>query len=143
MRVQVLERVDDLERVALHLQLVQPLSPPQQLVQALVCAQFQQDVHVLSVFEKVLEFDHVLVVHRPMDLNLTHEFLFGPALGERGLNDNLGRAEYLSFLVDKFIAFGESALPQELAFEIFADLHFSVVLHNFFFDYYWCTAFHL
>lgn len=61
--VEVLESVDNLYCVALHLQFVQALPPPQQLVHALVRAQFQQNVHVLSILEEVLEFNYSGVVH--------------------------------------------------------------------------------
>lgn len=71
-RVQVLECADDLHGVALHLELVQTLSAFEQLIHALVMAQFQQDVDVLGIFKEMLELANVLVFDTPVDLDLAH-----------------------------------------------------------------------
>ena len=62
-RVQVLERVDDLLGVALDLELVETLAPLQQLVHALVAAELEENVDTLAVLEKVHELRHILVLH--------------------------------------------------------------------------------
>ena len=56
---------------------MQALPPSQQLVERLILAQLQQDVHVLGVLEEVLKLYYMLVGDRPMDLNLTHQLLLG------------------------------------------------------------------
>ena len=56
---------------------MQALPPSQQLVERLILAQLQQDVHVLGVLEEVLKLYYMLVGDRQMDLNLTHQLLLG------------------------------------------------------------------
>lgn len=58
-RVQVLKSVYDLHSVALHLDLVQPLPPPQQLIHALIVTELQQYVNVLCILEEVLKLDNM------------------------------------------------------------------------------------
>jgi hypothetical protein len=82
MRVQILQCVDDLDGVALHLQLMQSLPPSQQFVHALIGAQFQQDIDVLSIFEEMFEFNYSLMMNRPMNFNLAHQLLLGPAFSQ-------------------------------------------------------------
>ena len=89
-RVQVLERVDDLLGVALDLELVQALAPLQQLVHALVLAQLEQNVHILAVLEEVQELGHVGMLDRPVNFDFTHQLLLRPAPLQRGLLDNFG-----------------------------------------------------
>lgn len=60
--VHVLEGGHHLNAVGLDLQLVQPLASSQDLVEGLVGAELQQDVHVVVVLEEVLEADHMLVL---------------------------------------------------------------------------------
>ena len=52
-RVQVLERIDDLLGVALDLKLVESLPPLEKLVHALVLTKFEQNIYILAVFEEV------------------------------------------------------------------------------------------
>jgi len=73
--VQILQSLDDLQSVAFDLQLVKSLPPLQQLIQTMVSAQFQQNVHILHIFEKVQELSHIRVLHRAMDFNFTHQLL--------------------------------------------------------------------
>lgn len=72
MRVQVFECAYYLHRVALHFELVQALPPFDQVIQRLVLANLQQNVHVLCVLKKVLELANVEVPQAAMDLNLRH-----------------------------------------------------------------------
>jgi len=77
---QVLHRVQDLQQVALHLDFRQPLAPLEQLVQRLVLAHLQQDVHVLVVLEHVFEVHHVRVVQTLVDLYFRNQLLPRPVL---------------------------------------------------------------
>ena len=78
----------------------------------------------------MLESDDMLVVHRPVDLDLTHQFLLGPALGQGGLLHDLGSQEYLCVLVYDFIALGKASLAKELASQVLLDLYLTVVLND-------------
>lgn len=62
MRVQVLYRRADLHHVALDFKFVETLSSAEEFIQALVLAQLQQDVDVLSILKEVLEPDDIVVV---------------------------------------------------------------------------------
>lgn len=107
--MQVLERVDDLGSVALDLELMQSLSPLEQLVHTLVLTQFQQDVYVLGVFEEVLELTYVGVLDAPVDLDLAHELLLGTALCKAGLLDDLGCMYVLCLGIYEFPTLGEAS----------------------------------
>jgi len=91
----------------------------------------------------MLELDHMLVVDGPVNLDLAHELLLGPALGKRGLFDDFGRLDGLAFLVLEFVALGEASLAQELALDISANLNFAVVPHDLFLHDGWLHLFHI
>lgn len=59
MRMQVFQRIDDLQGVALDLELVQALASLEQLVETVVGAQFKQDVNIVDVFEEVNKLCHI------------------------------------------------------------------------------------
>lgn len=133
-RMQVLQGVDDLHRVALDLKLVEPLTPLQKLVHRLVRAKFKQDVHILAVFEEMLEVAHILVLDTAVDFNLAHELLLGATLRERRLLDDLGRGDEIRLGIDEFEAFREATFAQEFSFEIPTDAKLSVLLLEFLLD---------
>jgi len=72
MRVQVLERLDDLHSVTLYFQLVQTLPAFEQFVHGLVLAKLQQNVNVLGIFEEMLELTNMEVLDAAVDLDLAH-----------------------------------------------------------------------
>lgn len=126
--VQVLQSVYDLHGVALNFQLVQSLAALQQLVHALVLAQFEQDVHVLAVFKEVLEVAHVAVLDAAVDFDLAHQLLLGSTFGQARLLNDFGRVHESGVGINEFVAFGESALAQELALDIPANSNFAIFL---------------
>jgi hypothetical protein len=140
--VEVLEGVDNLNRVALHLQFVQTLPPPKQLVHALVRAQLQQNIHVLGVFEEVLKLNHSRVVNGPMNFNFTHQLLLGSTLGQGGLLDDFARGEDLCLLVNHFVALGETSFAQELPPHVLFNLDLAIVLNYLFFNENLLVLFH-
>ena len=79
-RVQVLQGVNDLHSVTLHLQLMQSLPALQQLIHRLVVAEFKKDVHILTILEEVLEVAHMGVLDTAMNLDLTHQLLLSSTL---------------------------------------------------------------
>lgn len=52
----------NLDGLALHFELSQPLSAAQQVIHGLVSAQLQQYLHLFSVFEEMFEFYYIVVV---------------------------------------------------------------------------------
>lgn len=114
-RVEVLHSVANLEHIALNLKLNKSLSPPEKLVQRLTLTQLQQNIDVLSIFEEVLEPNNMLVVQGPMDLDLTHQFLFGPRFRQGGLINYLGSGHFASLRICELVALGKTTLSQELA----------------------------
>lgn len=68
---------------------MQSLPSPEHLVECLVDAQLEQDVNIVMVLEEVLEPHDVLMLQRPMDLDLREQLGPGPALGQGGLGDQL------------------------------------------------------
>jgi hypothetical protein len=80
--MEVLESVDDLDRVTLNLQFVQPLPPLQQLIHALVLAQLQKNVDIFRILEEVLELTNMVVLDAPVDFDFAHKLLLGATLCE-------------------------------------------------------------
>ena len=90
--MQVDQRPNDLMQVILHFNLRQSLPSLYQLVQGLVCAYLQQDVHVVVVLEDVLKLDDVLVAVVLVDLD------FGDELDVRRVTFCLARHRFKEFL---------------------------------------------
>ena len=109
-RMEVLEGVDDLDCVALHFKLMQPLSPLEQLIHALILAQFQQNVDVFRVLKEVLELADMVMLDAPMYLDLTHQLLLGTTFSKTRLLDYLGRMDVISVGIDELPAFGKATL---------------------------------
>ena len=132
--VQVLDGIANLDNVALHLELVQSLSSSQKLVERRRRAHFEQDVHVLGVFEEVLEADDILVMQTAMNLDLTHELLLGARLGQCRLVNDLGRSDAVVLLVGELVAAGETTLAEETAFTVSLDTDVAVEANDLFFN---------
>lgn len=62
--------------IALDLELMEPLSPLEKLIHTLVMAKLEQDVDVVTIFEKMHKLSDVRMFYRSMDLDLTHKLLF-------------------------------------------------------------------
>jgi hypothetical protein len=91
---------------------MQPFSPTKKLVQTLVLTKLKDNVDVFWVLEEMLELDHVLMRHRAVNLDLTHELLFGTALNQGLLAYYLG-SQYrcvLCLQCLEFVALSESTL---------------------------------
>jgi hypothetical protein len=131
--VKVLDSIANLDYVTLHLQLMKPPPPSEQLIEGLTLAQLQDDVDVLSILEEVLKANDVGVMQGAVNLNLTHQLLFCSGLCQSSLIDNLGSRNSLSLHVCELVTFSESSLSQELASVIFLDADVSVKSDNFFF----------
>jgi len=80
MRVQILHCSANLSDIALDLQLMQALSPPQKFIQTLILAQLKQDVNVLGILEEVFETDDVIVMQTAMNFDFRHQLLLCSAL---------------------------------------------------------------
>ena len=132
-RVKVLDSIADLQHIALDLELNKSLSPPEQLVQRLTLTKLQQNVDILSIFEEVLEPDNVLVVQRPVDLDFTHQLLFGPRFRQGRLINYFGGGHFASLRICELVAFGEATLTQELAPDVLLDANVAVEADNFLF----------
>ena len=77
MLMHVLDGLQDLLTVALHLQLRQPLTALYLLVQSRVGAYLHDDVDIFLVLEEVFELHDVWVMHRPVDADLALQLLLG------------------------------------------------------------------
>ena len=91
--------------------------------------QLQQDVNVVRVLEEVLELHHVLMLDRPVNLNLRHKLLLRTTFRERGLKNNFSRRDRPSLLTSKLVALSEAALAQEFSLDVAAHLGLSRGLH--------------
>ena len=87
--VHVLDGLQDLLGVALHLKLTESLAALDLLVEGGVAADLHDYVNVLLVFKEVFELDDVRVVHRAVDSNLTLQLLLRSRLSQRSLRDYL------------------------------------------------------
>ena len=73
--VDVLDGLHQLVDVVAGFDLVKLLTALNQVCQGLICADVQHDVDILLVFEVAIEADDVLVIERPVNLNLTCQLL--------------------------------------------------------------------
>ena len=133
-RVQILECVDDLHCVTLHFEFVESLAPFQQLVHTCILAQFEQNIDILAIFEKVLEVTHVCMLDGAVNLDLTHELLFGTTLCQTGLLYDFRCMGELGLGIDEFEALRKATLAEELSFEIHAFTECTILLLKLFFD---------
>ena len=69
--VDVLDGLHQLVDVVAGLDLVKSLTALDQVCQGLICADVQHDVDVLLVLEVAIEADDMLVIERPVNLDLT------------------------------------------------------------------------
>lgn len=141
--MQIFQSVDYLHGVALHLKLVQSLPSSEKFVKTLIVTKLEQNVYVFSIFKEMLKLDHMLMLNRSVNFDLTHQLLLCSAFSQGCLLHNLGRTDCFSFAVLEFIALSETSLPKKLALQVFPYLNFSIVLNNFFFDNCWLSLFHL
>lgn len=70
---------------------MEALTSAQKLVKRLVLAQLEQDIDILSILEEVLKADDVVLVERPVDLDLGHQLLLRPSLRQRRFHDYFSR----------------------------------------------------
>ena len=77
MLMHVLDGLQDLLTVALHLQLGQLLTALDLLVQSRVGAYLHDDVDIFLILEEVFELHDVWVMHRPVDADLALQLLLG------------------------------------------------------------------
>jgi hypothetical protein len=94
---------------------MQPLPPSEQLVDALIRAEFQEDIDIVEVLEEVEELHDVEVLHGPVDLDLGHQLLLGPAFLKRLLLHHLACQDLAVALSGELINFSEASLAEELA----------------------------
>ena len=133
MTMEVLDGRADLIDIALDLKFVQSLTSAQKLIERLVLAELEQNVHVLGVLEKVLETYDVVLMKRAMNLDFRHELLLGTSLCESALHDNLSSADSLVLEVGELETASETSFAQELALEVLLDADLAVVFDDFLF----------
>lgn len=97
-------------------------------------ANFEQNVHILTVFKEVHELCHIAMLHRTMDLDLTHQLLLGSAALEGRLLNNLGSRDGLRVTLDELIALRESTLTKEFTFDVLTVGDLAIRMLNSFFD---------
>ena len=75
------------------------------------------------------------MLHRPVNLDFTHQLLLSPASLQGRLLNNLGSCDSFVIALNKLVALCESSLAQELAFDVLPIGHFSILMFHFFFNY--------
>jgi hypothetical protein len=127
-----------LHQVVLHLHLGQSLPPLDQLVQRVVRANFQEDVHILVVLKHVLELNDMVVVERFVDLDFSDKLNYGksylllsPGTVQRALWNDLGGKDLFSFEIGNFVALGKPTAAQRLAPGILLDHDLAICLGHF------------
>mmetsp|Transcript_50512 Transcript_50512/g.60914 ORF Transcript_50512/g.60914 Transcript_50512/m.60914 type:complete len:257 (+) Transcript_50512:735-1505(+) len=95
-RMHVFESLNHLVHKIHHFQLRKSLAPFDQFVQGLICAQLQQNIAVRAIFEEMLNVAYVLVLQRPMDLDLGLELLKCFQLHQVRFWNNPHRVQFLS-----------------------------------------------
>ena len=118
---------------------MESLTALEQLVHALVLAQFEKDVNILTVFEEVLKMAHIIVFDAAVNLYLAHQFLLGTTLGQTRLLDDLGRVDEGGIGIDEFVALRKATLSKKLAFEVATDSDLAALLLELFLYYGLCS----
>lgn len=118
---------------------MESLTALEQLVHALVLAQFEKDVNILTVFEEVLKMAHIIVFDAAVNLYLAHQFLLGSTLGQTGLLDDLGRVDEGGVGIDEFVTLRKATLSKKLAFEVATDSDLAALLLELFLYYRLCA----
>ena len=132
--VQILESIDNLLCVAFDLQFMQSLAALQKFVHALILAKFKQDIHILTVFEKMKELSDICMLDRPVNFDFTHQLLFCPTSLQRRLLDNFGCTNCLCVHLNKLITFCKATFPQKLSFHVLSICHFTILMLYALFD---------
>ena len=113
--MQILQCIDYLHGVALDFKFMEALSSLEQFIHTLVLTQFEKDVNVLSIFEKMLELADIVVFYTPVDFNFAHQLLFCTALCQTGLLNDLGSMDVIGVSIYELPTLCKSSLAQELA----------------------------
>jgi len=142
-RMQILQWVDYLDSITLNFKFMQSFTSFQQIVHALVGAQLKQDVHILWVFKEVLELYNISMFDWSMNFDFTHELLFGSALGQRWLLNNLWSMNLFCLSIDKLITLCKTTLAEEFALIVLAHSILTVALLVLFSDDSLFFIFHL
>jgi len=108
------------------------LSSSDQLIQSLIRTQFQQNINIFIILKEMLESNYICIMEGPMNLNLTHKFLLGSTLGQRGLSNDLCSTDSFIIKICEFITFSEPSFSEEPASLIFLNIDVSIVLDYFF-----------
>ena len=134
MRVQVLESLDDLQSVTLYLELMETLAPLQQLIHTLILTELKENIHILWVLKEMLKQTNMIVLDRPMNLDLTHKLLLGSALSQTWFLDDLGSVDELRLTIDKLIALSKASLAEIFAFDVPLYSNLAIRLFEFLFN---------
>ena len=133
--VDVLDGLHQLVDVVAGFDLVKLLAALNQVCQGLIRADVQHDVDILLVLEVAIEADDVLVVERPVNLDLTSQLLAGLSSRQIGFGDDLQGPRHIFVLLSldwldpaDLVALGEAALAEEAASLIGDDLAWLVVV---------------
>lgn len=84
------ESLEELEHVQLDLWLTQSFFSFEQIVECVIGAEFQQDVHVEIVLEGMLEFYDIVVMQCFVDLNLADQLRYFYALPSASIEASSG-----------------------------------------------------
>lgn len=118
LRVHVAKSLQNLHRIALGFNFGQALPSFHLIIQGRIWAQFHSYVDILFVFKKVFKLDDPRMVQRPMNSNLTLQFLFGSRLCQSGLRHNLDRQQFVGFQGSQLVHFREASLTQKAPLRI-------------------------
>ena len=108
------------------------LSSSDQLIQSLIRTQFQQNINIFIILKEMLESNYICIMEGPMNLNLTHKFLLGSTLGQRGLSNDLSSTDSFIIKICEFITFSEPSFSKEPPSLVLLDIDVSIVLDYFF-----------
>jgi hypothetical protein len=117
--VQLPQPAQHLQYITLHLDLGESLPPSDLLVDGLVDAQLQQDVHLLTVLKEMVESHYVRVFQGAVDADFAHQLLLGPSFDQGRFGDYFGGQDLLSFDAGELVDSCEPSFSQELSFALF------------------------
>ena len=82
----------------------------------------------------MLKQTNMVVLDRPVNLDLTHQLLLGSALSQTRFLDDLGSVDELRLTVDELIAFGKASLAKIFALDVPLNSNLAIRLFEFLFN---------
>ena len=98
-------------------------------------AELQQDVNIFTIFEEMHELSHILMLHRTVDFDLTHQLLLSSTPLKGGLLDDFGSCNCFVVTLNEFVAFSKTSFSKKFSFDILPVADLPILMFDSFLNY--------